>query len=178
MAGDSGARVVEDCLFRDNQALGAYGGGLLVGASAAVRGCTFSGNWSWAGGAALRNLDGDSVMERCIVANSLNRSAVAVSEGTLASNCNVFWNNEGGNAYNWSPDPTDFEADPPAQRALAGVDANDAAGLTAEVDVTAVLNDEVTGQGQQITPHELGDCPGDCRHRPASVRAFCPGMFT
>ena len=112
LAGASVTCVIEDCLFWDNHALNAFGGGLLVHQSTEIRGCTFVGNSSDAAGAALRITNGSSSLQNCIIANSTVRPAVGVTGGSLSSTCNVFWNNEAGISYNWTPDPTDFEADP------------------------------------------------------------------
>ncbi len=112
LAGGAATRIVEDCVFRNNHALGGSGGGLKIYVSTEITGCTFFGNSAGSSGAALRVNSGDVSLENSIVANSLNRPAVALYDGSLVSACNVFWNNESGNAYNWTPGPTDFEADP------------------------------------------------------------------
>ena len=112
LAGGSGKRVVQGCLFWGNHALGASGGGLQIYTSSEVSGCTFSENWSSAAGAAVRIMNGTSSLENCAITNSINRPAVGVSGGSLSSSCNVFWDNPGGIGYGWSPGPTDFEADP------------------------------------------------------------------
>jgi predicted outer membrane repeat protein len=113
MSGQGGTRVVEGCVFWENQVLDFHGGGLHIGLSTEIRSCTFVGNAAPFSGAAMRIYAGNSTLENCIIANSVSDwPAIYLTGGSLASSCNVFWNNLGGIGLNWTPDATDFEADP------------------------------------------------------------------
>jgi hypothetical protein len=115
--GVSGSRLVEGSVFWDNHAFlsTSWGGALRVHISTEIRNCTFVGNSAgspYDGGAAVFISGGSSLLANCIVADSQNQEAIGLIGGSLSSTCNDFWNNEEGIGQGWTPDPTDFEADP------------------------------------------------------------------
>lgn len=107
---------VHDCLFVANQSTAGRGGAVFVQrAWASVQRGTFVGNMTSFGGAAIA-FGGGALghFENCVVAHSSGTSAVR-KEGTdpIPSNCNVFWQNSGGNiGGTWILGATDRAADP------------------------------------------------------------------
>jgi len=135
-----GGVLIEDCVFVDNtgSAGGAFGATTAFG-DIVVRGCLFVENFASVGGAIdiggkgtvenstfFGNRDdspsfpgsmgrfsiGPSVLRHCVVAGGLgSQGAIRISNGTVTSECNVFWENEGGVGH-LVPGPTDREVDP------------------------------------------------------------------
>jgi len=109
-----GPKIVEDCVFIANGAMGAngQGGGLSGGGSPLiVRSNTFYGNYktqSAAAGGAVEFAT-FAFFERNIVVGSQGGAAVA-SSGDVDTSCNVYWDNPLGIGIPLAP--TDREVDP------------------------------------------------------------------
>lgn len=106
--------VVEDCVFLRNRSWTSAMAAVGI-ASGAVRRCTFHGNtaapYSWA---SVVNLGGSPAeFSGNILAASTGGAALGVNPGVTATGgCNVFWNNAGGHAENYTLAATDRIVDP------------------------------------------------------------------
>jgi hypothetical protein len=132
--------IVENCVFVNNEGIG--DGAAIVGGWIQVRTCLFDSNHTVGTGAALKlggvgnlienntivrsmqsvSTDGGSaivfsnssgnVLRNNIVAFSSGSPAIRVTNSTVTSECNVFWENADGIGQNYVLGPTDREVDP------------------------------------------------------------------
>jgi hypothetical protein len=78
-----------------------------------VSGNTFVGNSSLNIGSAAILSSGVAAFANNVVAGSLGTEAIRQgSGGTVVPSCNVYWNNEAGNTWNFNMDATDRDIDP------------------------------------------------------------------
>ena len=117
IAGGSGSKLVEDCLFLDNATVGtAVGGGLAVAGTGPciVRGNTFHGNtqeFTFWGGAAVFVVTPTQFENNVVTGTHSGQSPIFVwGSGSLTTSCNVYWDNPTGVGIPLSP--TDREIDP------------------------------------------------------------------
>jgi len=105
--------TVRNCIFVNNSAN--TGGAVTLSGRVMIEGCTFYGNHHNSlsfPGSAMRLAIGPSIVRNCVIAGGYGGpGAVRISNGTVTSECNVFWENEGGVGH-LVPGPTDREADP------------------------------------------------------------------
>jgi hypothetical protein len=140
--GDVGPGTVENCVFVNNQGIGA--GAAILGNGLTVRGCLFDSNHVTGTGAALWLSGFGNLVENNTIVNSLQtvstnagsaivfsnaqsavlrNNIIAFSSGSPAidirqqspffsSSCNVFWQNAQGEGVTYHPGPTDRVVDP------------------------------------------------------------------
>jgi predicted outer membrane repeat protein len=124
MAGSGGAVVAAETSvsIRNNVFVGNHAGtaGLggavhLVNATGTIGGNTFyrnSQNIPVFDGAAVSLLGVVVALEKNVIAGSMGGAAVWLGDGNVSTACNVFWENEGGDAVGFELDPTDRIVDP------------------------------------------------------------------
>jgi hypothetical protein len=112
-----GPKIVENCIFIENGAMGGngQGGGLSTGsAPLLIRNNTFFGNYKTqnvaAGGAVQFHSSATGTFENNIIAASHGGAAIEDLESAVQTSCNVYWNNPEGIGIPLSP--TDREVDP------------------------------------------------------------------
>lgn len=118
--GGIGTKLIEDCLFDSNGAIGANGtgGGLKIQGPGTIRSNTFWGNGANTpvGGSAVSVSVGSSgvVLLQNVIAGGVGQGgAVRASVASTASSCNVFWENAGGpSGEGFALGATDREIDP------------------------------------------------------------------
>lgn len=108
--------TVSECVFDGNRLLnaGSRGGGISINHGALVERCTFVNNANGATattGSDLWFANGAGTLANCIFARSQGGGAVAVTNGSISSDCNVFWQNETG-IGDVAPGPRDRIVDP------------------------------------------------------------------
>jgi predicted outer membrane repeat protein len=116
LTGLEAPNTIENCTFLFNRLEGdGQGGAILVFANCTVRGNTFYGNSQIhpvAGGQAVAFF-APSSLENNIIAGSSGTEAVRANAGVeVTTDCNVFWENLGGNLDGLEMGPTDREVDP------------------------------------------------------------------
>jgi hypothetical protein len=113
---DDSPVAVEGCVFLRNRAMisaGGGGGAVVRGEPATIRNNTFHDNSQVAdtGGASLR-LAGTCQLLNNVFTGSEGSDAVFSIVGTVASACNVYWDNPLGEVRGFGLDPTDRIIDP------------------------------------------------------------------
>lgn len=106
--------LVEFCTVVRDFADGGSGAFYVTDGDAVIRNCTFVGcHAPFVGGAAvLAGPSATALVEQCVFANTTGREPLGAFDGTVSSNCNVFWNNQAGDYWNVTPGALDFPADP------------------------------------------------------------------
>lgn len=107
--------TVAGCVFRRNDALGSGGaGGAIRGTGdCLVTNNTFVANSSFSIGSTAIFSSGTAVFSNNVIVGSRNTEAIRQgSGGTVVPTCNVYWDNEAGNTWNFNMDATDREVDP------------------------------------------------------------------
>jgi hypothetical protein len=110
--GTSSGRVAFNTFAFDSAAGGA--GALQVSSCASIKVANNTFYGCDAPLAAAVAVSGTSTAEFTgnIVSHSTGGPAMYWQSGGVTGGCNDYWANEGGNFYNWVPDPTDFFEDP------------------------------------------------------------------
>jgi hypothetical protein len=110
--------VIRNCTFVENYTVGVGEGGAIRADGASV---TIEGNTFWKnsqeldvshGGAAVVMEADANVFVGNVVSSSTGDQAVSLKTGTLATGCNVYWDNPLGHTSGFTLDPTDLIADP------------------------------------------------------------------
>jgi hypothetical protein len=111
------SQAIRNCTFLNNWITTGKSGAIWgFGGSAEVTGNTFCGNHQvidWGtGGSSVYLTGGSFEFRNNVIVNSAGDQAVGISNGTITTGCNVYWNNPLGNTSGFPLDPTDFNADP------------------------------------------------------------------
>jgi hypothetical protein len=112
---DADQLIIERCVFLRNQTSGGGGGGARLAANSLLRMCTFVGNDAPAGsGVRAQNSSVSHEVRNCVFALNLGGAALddATSGASAVGDCNVLWQNVGGDYSNWEPGPNDQSVDP------------------------------------------------------------------
>ncbi len=111
------SRVLRDCTFVNNWVTtGKSGGVRVLSGSLEASGNTFIGNhqeidWE-TGGSSVYLVGVNFDFRNNVIVGSTGDQAVGISSGTLATSCNVYWNNPLGHTSGFALDATDLVVDP------------------------------------------------------------------
>jgi hypothetical protein len=112
--GTPGPWMIQDCVFVNNIATGggSGGGAVSTGGSGILSGCTFVGNQAGAGGAAAFFQAGAITLSHNVFYGSVGPEAVHGFQTPVSPDCNVYWNNAGGDVTGFTMAPTSRVLDP------------------------------------------------------------------
>jgi hypothetical protein len=106
--------VVEACVFWNNTTIigGGIGGAIAGAGPGTIMDNTFVSNGAAGGGSAAFFQFGTIGLMRNIVAGSVGAEAVHAFQASVTDDCNVYWNNAGGNTSGFTMAATSREVDP------------------------------------------------------------------
>jgi hypothetical protein len=106
--------IIDSSVFVGNVATtgGSGGGGIVTGGDGTLSGCTFVGNGAGFGGPCAFVQFGSVTLVNNVFHGSLGPGAVYAFQSQVAPECNVYWNNGGGNVTGFTMASTSREVDP------------------------------------------------------------------